>query len=232
MPPSCFHEIHGCLDNNFLESEMRPTNEPQPSQLSVSQPIASQNSSIAYGVGSFGLDCLYTVFSGFHMFYYIDELGLVVGMAAIINVIYGFWDAFNDPLVGFLSDNTRTRWGRRRPWLLIGLPFYVRILVLVYAVPNPFLQGNALFWYALIIFFLFEAAYTVMSLNYAARFPELFQGFRERARKFNLSGPVHAWPACRVLHPTFYVCQVWFCSDGNELCRDIRDRPLSRDHSK
>ena len=103
-------------------------------------------------------------------------------MAAIINVIYSIWDAVNDPLVGFLSDNTRTRWGRRRPWLLTGLPFYVSLLVLVYAVPKPFHHGNALFWYALVIFFLFEAAYTIMAVNYKALFPELFQGLRERAR--------------------------------------------------
>lgn len=161
---------------------MRAIIEPQQSQLSVSQPIAIQNSPIAYGLGSFGLESLYKVFAGFYLFYYIDELGLAVAMAAIINIIYAIWDAVNDPIVGFLSDNTRTRWGRRKPWLLIGLPFYVGILVLVYAVPEPFLQENALFWYALVIFFLFEAAYTIMAVNYAALFPELFQGLRERAR--------------------------------------------------
>ena len=158
------------------------TIEPQQSQLRISQAIQAQNSPIAYGLGSFGVESLYKVFVGFYMFYYIDELGLAVALAAIINVIYGIWDAVNDPLVGFLSDNTRTRWGRRRPWLLTGLPFYVGIVVLVYAVPKPFLQGNALFWYALVIFFLFEAAYTIIGVNYAALFPELFQDFRERAR--------------------------------------------------
>jgi GPH family glycoside/pentoside/hexuronide:cation symporter len=116
------------------------------------------------------------------MFYYIDVLGLAVALAAIANAVYAIWDAVNDPLVGFLSDNTRTRWGRRRPWLLAGLPFYAGILVLVYAVPKPLLQGEALFWYALAIFFLFEAAYTIMAVNYGALFPELFQRFRERAR--------------------------------------------------
>ena len=122
------------------------------------------------------------------MFYYIDELGLAVAMAAIINVIYAIWDAVDDLLVGFFSDNTRTRWGRRRPWLLTGLPFYVGILVLVYAVPQRFLQGNALFWYALVVFLLFEAARTIMSVNYAALFPELFQGLRERARASSYYG--------------------------------------------
>ena len=158
------------------------TTEPQPKQLSVPVPLTTQNSPITYGLGSFGLESLYTVFTGFYLFYYIDELGLAVAMAAIINVIYAIWDAVNDPLVGFLSDNTRTRWGRRRPWLITGLPFYVGLLVLVYAVPTPFLQGNALFWYALVIFLLFEAAYTVMAVNYGSLFPELFQDFQERAR--------------------------------------------------
>jgi glycoside/pentoside/hexuronide:cation symporter, GPH family len=134
------------------------------------------------------MESLYIVFAGFYMFYYIDELGLAVAMAAIINVIYAIWDAVDDLLVGFFSDNTRTRWGRRRPWLVTGLPFYVGLLVLVYAVPKPFLQGNALFWYALVVFLLFEAARTIMSVNYAALFPELFQGLQERARASSYYG--------------------------------------------
>src|SRR3990172_3860414 len=161
---------------------MQTTTEPQQGQFNLSQSIATQNSPVAYGLGAFGLESLFKVFAGFYVFYYTDKLGLAVTFVAIINLIYGIWDAIDDPIVGFLSDNTRTRWGRRRPWLLTGLPFYTGILVLVYAVPEPFLQGSALFWYALLIFTLFEAAYTIMAVNYAALFPELFQGIRERAR--------------------------------------------------
>ena len=167
---------------------MHTTTDPQQGQLNPAQSIATQNSPIAYGLGSFGLEALYNAFAGFYLFYYIDELGLAAALAAIINVIYGIWDALDDPLVGFLSDNTRTRLGRRRPWLLAGLPFYTGILVLVYAVPKPFLQGDALFWYALVIFLLFESAYTVISVNYKALFPELFQGLRERARASSTYG--------------------------------------------
>jgi glycoside/pentoside/hexuronide:cation symporter, GPH family len=161
---------------------MQTTTGTQQGQLNLSQSIATENSPIAYGLGSFGLESLFKVFAGFYVFYYTDKLGLAITMAAIINLIYGFWDAVDDPIVGFLSDNTRTRWGRRKPWLLTGLPFYVGFLVLVYAVPKPFQQGNALFWYALVIFILFEAASTVISINYSALFPELFQGLKERAR--------------------------------------------------
>jgi GPH family glycoside/pentoside/hexuronide:cation symporter len=161
---------------------MDATSESQQGQFGLSKRTATHNSPIAYGLGSLGLESLFQVFAGFYVFYYTDKLGLAITLAALINIIYGFWDAVDDPIVGFLSDNTRTRWGRRRPWLLAGLPFYVGFLVWVYAVPKPFQQGNALFWYALVIFILFEAASTVMSVNYSALFPELFQGFRERAR--------------------------------------------------
>ncbi len=142
---------------------MHLTTETQPGRSSVFRSGVAQNSPVAHGLGSFGLESLYKVFAGFYVFYYTEELGLAITAAALINVIYGIWDAIDDLLVGFLSDNTRTRWGRRKPWLLAGLPFYVGFLVLVYAVPEPFRQESALFWYALGIFILFEAAHTVMA---------------------------------------------------------------------
>jgi GPH family glycoside/pentoside/hexuronide:cation symporter len=135
---------------------MQTATEPQQGQLDLSQSIATQNSPIAYGLGSFGLQSLFQVFAGFYVFYYTDKLGLAITLVAIINIVYGFWDAVDDLVVGFFSDNTRTRWGRRRPWLLTGVPFYVGFLILIYAVPAAFQQGKALFWYALVIFCLFE----------------------------------------------------------------------------
>lgn len=161
---------------------MPSTSETQLGEINQSEPISLHNSPIAYGLGSFGLESAYKVFIGFYIFFYVDTLGLAVALAAVINIVFAIWDAVNDPLVGYLSDNTRTRWGRRRPWLLTGLPFYVILLVLTYTVPEVFRRGASLFWYALVVFLLFETAYTVMSVNYDALFPELFQGFRERTR--------------------------------------------------
>jgi len=143
---------------------------------------ASRNSPIIYGLGTLGLSAIWHAFGGYYMFYYVDVLGLAVALAAVVNVVYAIWDAVNDPLVGYLADNTRTRWGRRRPWLLIGLPFLAVSLVLVYAVPESFRRKDVLFWYALVIVFLYETASTVMNTNYEALFPELFQAFRKRTR--------------------------------------------------
>jgi Na+/melibiose symporter-like transporter len=88
--------------------------------LSRSKPIVPNNSPAVYGLGTFGLSSIGHAFGGYYLFFYVDVLGLAVTLAVIINVMYAIWDAVNDPLVGYLSDNTRTRWGRRRPWLLAG----------------------------------------------------------------------------------------------------------------
>lgn len=151
-------------------------------QLGSPRPSVRANSPVAYGLGAFGLTSTSQALAGFYLFFYVDVLGLAVALAAVINVIYAIWDAVNDPLVGYLSDNTRSRWGRRRPWLLAGLPFYLLFFLLVYSVPEAFRRGDALFWYALIVILLFETASTVVNTNYEALFPEFFQKFKERTR--------------------------------------------------
>lgn len=153
-----------------------------PGLLDQAGSIALDNSPVVYGLGFFGLSSIGQALAGYFLFFYVDVLGLAVALAAFVNVIYAIWDAVNDPLVGYLSDNTRSRWGRRRPWLLAGLPFYLFLFVLIYAVPGAFRQGDTLFWYALIVIFLWEAASTVINTNYQALFPELFQGFKIRTR--------------------------------------------------
>jgi GPH family glycoside/pentoside/hexuronide:cation symporter len=161
---------------------MASINETLERDLEQSPSTIPKNSPTVYGMGAMGIALLAQAFSGYYMFYYVDVLGLAVTLAAVVNIVYAIWDAVNDPLVGYLSDNTRSRWGRRRPWLLLGLPFFITFMVLIFVVPEPFRMGNNLFWYALIMVFLFETASTVMNTNYQSLFPELFQRFRDRTR--------------------------------------------------
>ena len=190
--------------NGSQPTAAQPLTVDQPAQAST-----KKNSPILYGLGSFGLESAYKVFWGFYVFYYVDVLGLAVTLAAIINVLYGIWDAVNDPVVGYLSDNTRTRWGRRRPWLLAGLPFYLAFLVLTYAVPVSLQRGRGLFWYALAMVLLFETASTVMSVNYNALFPELFQGMRARMRAstiyqgFSMTGELAGFALTPIIYAQF-----------------------------
>jgi GPH family glycoside/pentoside/hexuronide:cation symporter len=118
-----------------------------------------------------GVELMIPAFVAYYVFYYVDILGLAVRLLAIIKTIHAIWDAINDPIGGWLSDNTRSTWGRRRPWIITALPLLMVLLVLGYAVPAPFRGGTRLFLYALMITFLFETAATVVSVNYQALFP-------------------------------------------------------------
>ena len=73
------------------------------------------NSPSLYSLGYLAIMLLSTAFSLFYSFYYIDTLGLGVGMYTLARSIYVGWDVAVQPLSGALSDLTRTRWGRRWP---------------------------------------------------------------------------------------------------------------------
>ena len=75
-----------------------------------------------FGMGTIGRDMLYTLVSMFLMFYLTDVLDLSDKIMAYITMIMVFvraFDAFNDPFMGMLVDNTKTRWGKFKPWILI-----------------------------------------------------------------------------------------------------------------
>lgn len=75
---------------------------------------------ITYAMGNFANTIAYQVFGNRIQFYYVDVLGLNAAAAGVIWTIYGLWNAINDPLMGQLSDRTRTPIGRRVPYVLFG----------------------------------------------------------------------------------------------------------------
>jgi GPH family glycoside/pentoside/hexuronide:cation symporter len=137
---------------------------------------------IAYALGALGLTLPGQTFGTYLAFYYLDHLGLAASAFALARLVFSVWDAVNDPLFGYLSDRTRTPWGRRRPWLFVGLPFLLLAFYLTFSVPGPFLQGPALFWYCLGVILFFETFAALTWVNHAALFPELFRKEEERAR--------------------------------------------------
>ncbi|MET0813503.1 MAG: MFS transporter [Microbacterium sp.] len=139
------------------------------------------NSPSAYGLGYLAIMLLSTAFSLYYSFYYIDTLGLGVGMYALARSIYVFWDAAVQPISGYLSDRTRTRWGRRKPWIVSGIPLYALFFVLLYSVPGG-IEGWGLFFWFLAFQLAFETAMAIISVNYLALFPELYPDPKRRAR--------------------------------------------------
>lgn len=134
-----------------------------------------------YGLGMLGLTIPGQMYSAYASFYYNDKLGLSLAMIAGGMVFFTIWDAFNDPLMGFLSDRTRTKMGRRKPWLLAGAPLFALFFILFFAPPAGIEQYVPLVVYFTVFLMLTETMGTINGTNYHALFPELFRSTDERA---------------------------------------------------
>ncbi|MBN2148507.1 MAG: MFS transporter [Anaerolineales bacterium] len=141
---------------------------------------AERLKSFNYAIGMFGTSIPINMFKTYAAIFYVDRLGLTTVELASILFIYTFIDALDNPIYGFLSDRTRTRWGRRRPWLVIGAPLLVLCFVAFYSTPE-FLTGRSLFGYALLFYILTGTLDSVINANYGALFPELFRTDTSRA---------------------------------------------------
>lgn len=137
---------------------------------------------ICYSFGAVATALSYQAFSTYIIFFYVDTLRLKAGLAAIAMLIYGAWNAINDPLAGFISDSTRTKWGRRIPFIFFGAVPFGLVYFLIW---TPFFDSSnmvMLFLYFLMIICLFDALYTIVVLNWASLFPEMFPSLKERAQ--------------------------------------------------
>ena len=141
---------------------------------------AEKLKSFNYAIGMFGTSIPINMLKTYAAIYYVDSLGLTTVQLASILFIYTFIDALDNPIYGFLSDRTRTRWGRRRPWLVIGTPLLVLFFIAFYSTP-AFLSGNNLFAYAMLFYILTGTLDSVINANYGALFPELFRSDAARA---------------------------------------------------
>lgn len=134
-----------------------------------------------YAVGMFGTSIPINMFKTYAAIFYVDRLGLNTAHYALVLLIYTFVDAIDNPVYGFLSDRTRSRWGRRRPWLLLGTPLLVLCFILFFN-PPTWSASSGLFAYMLLMYILTGTLDSLINANYGALFPELFTNDAIRAK--------------------------------------------------
>ncbi len=126
---------------------------------------------LAYGLGDAGTGLAATQL-GFYLFpFFICAAGLPAFIAGSLLTLSKVWDALNDPLIGWLSDHTRSRWGPRLPWMLTAaLPLGISLTAMWWVPPGDTLQRTT---YYAVMAILLMTAYTSVNLPYAALGTEL-----------------------------------------------------------
>ncbi len=148
--------------------------------MSIDSSVLSLRIKLAYGVGDVSAAISAQVTGFFLTAFLLDVARIRPGTVSIIILVSNLWEAITDPIVGNLSDRTRTRWGRRRPWLLFGaIPFGLAFMM-QWIVP-PFGE-TGLFIYYLLATVLLKTAFTAVNVPYTAMTPDLARDYDERTR--------------------------------------------------
>lgn len=132
-----------------------------------------------YGAGDTGFSLTSTIIGAYFAIFLTDVVGIAPAVAAAAIFIGRTWDYINDPLIGHLTDRTRTRWGRRRPYLLFGALPFALVFTLMWFRP-PLHNNIALAVYYAFIYVIYDAAATFVYMPYFALTPELTEDYDER----------------------------------------------------
>ncbi len=132
-----------------------------------------------WGVGSMGCLGMLFIVNVFVLFFLVNHLGMEPGMAGLILFITRIYDVFSDPTIGYLSDTTRSRWGRRRPWMALGA--FMSGLAMIFTFNAPALATvNGLAIYELIVLIAYFTGYTLFYVPFMAMPAEMTDDYNER----------------------------------------------------
>ena len=134
---------------------------------------------LSYGLGAVGKDLVYMLSASYVLYYFQDVLGVNAIAMGVILLAARVFDAFNDPIMGIIVAKTKTRWGKFRPWLMIGTLTNAAILFLMFACP-PTLSPSGLVAYAAITYILWGVTYTMMDIPYWSMIPAFTKSGKER----------------------------------------------------
>ncbi len=133
---------------------------------------------IFYGVGAVGLDLSYGMFYSFLSYYLSSVLGLKEAFLLLLTPIARIWDGINDPMMGTIVDNTKTKFGKYRPWILIGAIANGTVLFLLFT--NFGLSGMPLYVYIGVMYILWGMTNTMADIPYWSMVPSFTSDPKDR----------------------------------------------------
>ncbi len=139
----------------------------------------SKRIKFGFGIGDLGGNLFFTMTGFYILFFLTDIAGLSPALAGTVLMIGKIWDAVTDPATGYLSDRTRSRWGRRRPYMFVGSIIALVAMGLMFTKPG-FTKQTSMFVYFTFVYCLLNTAYTLVNIPYTALLPELSSDFNQR----------------------------------------------------
>jgi len=132
----------------------------------------------AYGLGDLAINIGFGAI-GFYMTWFIVNVGGISPKNAITVITASkLWDAISDYIMGRISDKTKSRWGRRRPYIIFGAIPMAVCFVLLWIVPSSSQTVNLI--YFIIMYILYNTTFTIVAVPYNALLPELTSNYNER----------------------------------------------------
>ncbi|MDJ0758919.1 MAG: MFS transporter [Woeseiaceae bacterium] len=135
---------------------------------------------VIYGAGAFVNNLLAGSIGGMMIVLNLG-LGMNPALVGLLGALPRLTDAITDPLMGYISDNTKSRWGRRRPYILVGAIAVGIIYAVLWQLPLG-MSENFYFWYFLVGSLIFYLAYTIFATPWVAMGYELTPDYHERTR--------------------------------------------------
>ena len=120
--------------------------------------------------------------------FYSDVILVPLGFIALVKAVARAFDAFTDPLMGWVTDHTKSRWGRRRPWMVIGAPLAALAFWMLFSPPTS-LSASAAIWWLAASYALYYLFHTVYEIPHGGLGPELTLDYRERIALFGWRVP-------------------------------------------
>lgn len=148
--------------------------------MSLGYKTITKKEKYCFGIGALGKDANCNMISSFYMLFLTDVLFIAPAFIGILFFLARIWDAVNDLVMGLVIDNTRSKYGKFRIWILVGTLINSIILVLMFS--SFRLQGTALYVYVTITYILYGMTYTIMDIPYWSWLPNLTNdpGLREK----------------------------------------------------